>query len=381
MRRKPIRSLPLAVVPALLALAALLGLPAPAVATTPLPPVRPPPASLGTAPAAPVPAVPFAPATAAVPAPALPAPAAEAPAEDGPPEAAIPATPAAIPPPAVKTGPPVFKIPVTASAPAKELFGTVGVPASLAARAIGFYSRGCLAGAKALPVDGKTWQVMRLSRNRNWGHPALIAYLEALAAAAPGLGWRGLLVGDLAQPRGGPMLTGHASHQIGLDADIWLTPMPNRKLSTKEREDISATSMLKENGVEVDPKLWTAAHARLIRRAAQDPQVERIFVHPAIKQALCTSAGTDRGWLSKVRPYWGHYYHFHVRLDCPAGSEGCRPQDPPGSGDGCGAEVKQWLAKVRPRPQPAAPAKPAKPKPPMPLSALPAECRTVLLAE
>jgi penicillin-insensitive murein endopeptidase len=367
--------------PMLAALAALLAAPLAATvatATVPLPPVRPPPSWANPPPSAPPP-----PAAAAAPAetpsapqaaPAMTAPApatASADAED-----ALPA-----PPPPSTGGRPRFTIPVTASAPAKELFGTVGVPAPLAARAIGFYSRGCLAGAKALPVDGKTWQVMRLSRNRNWGHPALIAYLEKLAAAAPGLGWRGLLVGDLAQPRGGPMLTGHASHQIGLDADIWLTPMPNRKLSTKEREDLSAQSMLKDNGVEVDPKLWTAAHARLIRRAALDREVERIFVHPAIKQALCTSAGTDRAWLSKVRPYWGHHYHFHVRLDCPPGSEGCRPQDPPGSGDGCGAEVKEWLAKVRPRPQPATPAKPAKPKPPMPLSALPAECRTVLLAE
>ncbi|MFM9856985.1 penicillin-insensitive murein endopeptidase [Pseudoxanthobacter sp. M-2] len=375
MGRTPIRA------PLLAALAALLAAPLAgpvATAAVPLPPVRPPPSWIGPGPGTAAPATPAPPAAAA-------------PSEDGPAQAAAPARAApsadaadALPaaPAAPSTGGrPRFTIPVTASAPAKELFGNVGVPAPLAARAIGFYSRGCLAGAKALPVDGKTWQVMRLSRNRNWGHPALIAYLEKLAAAAPGLGWRGLLVGDLAQPRGGPMLTGHASHQIGLDADIWLTPMPNRTLSTKEREDLSAQSMLKENGVEVDPKLWTAAHARLIRRAALDREVERIFVHPAIKQALCTSAGSDRAWLSKVRPYWGHHYHFHVRLDCPPGSEGCRPQDPPGSGDGCGSEVKEWLAKVRPRPQPATPAKPAKPKPPLPLSALPAECRTVLLAE
>lgn len=375
MRRTPIRA------PMLAALAALLAAPLAspvATAATPLPPVRPPP-SWATPPSSPAPppavAAPAATPSAPDVAPAVTAPAPPAASADA--ADSLPAAPAA----PSTGGRPRFTIPVTASAPAKELFGNVGVPAPLAARAIGFYSRGCLAGAKALPVDGKTWQVMRLSRNRNWGHPALIAYLEKLAAAAPGLGWRGLLVGDLAQPRGGPMLTGHASHQIGLDADIWLTPMPNRTLSRQEREDLSAQSMLKDNGVEVDPKLWTAAHARLIRRAAQDREVERIFVHPAIKQALCTSAGTDRAWLSKVRPYWGHHYHFHVRLDCPPGSEGCRPQDPPGSGDGCGAEVKEWLAKVRPRPEPATPAKPAKPKPPMPLSALPAECRTVLLAE
>ena len=64
---------------------------------------------------------------------------------------------------------------------------------------------------------------MRLSRNRNWGHPKLVEFLERLSAKGAKVGWPGLLVGDMAQPRGGPMLTGHASHQVGLDADIWLT--------------------------------------------------------------------------------------------------------------------------------------------------------------
>src|SRR6266478_10013278 len=109
---------------------------------------------------------------------------------------------------------------------AKELFGRKTSPAPLATHSIGFYDKGCLAGAKALPINGKTWQVMRLSRNRNWAHPDLVQLLERLASQAPKTGWRGLLVGDMSQPRGGPMRTGHASHQVGLDADIWLTPMP-----------------------------------------------------------------------------------------------------------------------------------------------------------
>ncbi len=95
--------------------------------------------------------------------------------------------------------------------PAKELFGRKAKPVSLEARAIGFYSRGCLAGGAALPIDGQTWQVMRLSRNRNWGHPAMVSFLERLSARVPAVnGWPGLLVGDMSQPRGGPMLTGHA---------------------------------------------------------------------------------------------------------------------------------------------------------------------------
>src|SRR5262249_5734421 len=121
--------------------------------------------------------------------------------------------------------PPLAK-PDDPATPAKELFGRKTAPPPLQARTIGFYSKGCLAGRVALPINGPTWQVMRLSRNRNWGHPNLIAFLERLSAQAPKTGWHGLLVGDLSQPRGGPMLTGHASHQVGLDADIWLTPMP-----------------------------------------------------------------------------------------------------------------------------------------------------------
>ena len=128
--------------------------------------------------------------------------------------------------------------------------------------------------------------------NRNWGHPVLVTYLERLARDARAIGWPGLLIGDLSQPRGGPMLTGHASHQIGLDADIWLTPMPNRTLSSQEREDISAISMLSDP-LNVDRTRWTATHTQLIKLASSYPEVDRIFVHPAIKQVLCDQGGND----------------------------------------------------------------------------------------
>ena len=139
-------------------------------------------------------------------------------------------------------------------------------PATLAARTIGFYAKGCLAGGAALPINGPTWQVMRLSRNRNWGHPDLVRFLEKLSDKAPKAGWRGLLVGDMSQPRGGPMITGHASHQVGLDADIWLTPMPDRELTRAEREEMSATMVVAEDRKDVDPKVWTPAHVTSSRR-------------------------------------------------------------------------------------------------------------------
>src|SRR5262245_51303619 len=116
---------------------------------------------------------------------------------------------------------PALATPDDPHTPARELFARKTSGAPMAARTIGFYSKGCLAGGVALPINGETWQVMRLSRNRNWGHPKMIAFLERLADKGARVGWHGLLVGDVSQPRGGPMLTGHASHQVGLDADIW----------------------------------------------------------------------------------------------------------------------------------------------------------------
>src|ERR1700729_1928959 len=198
---------------------------------------------------------------------------------------------------------------------AKELFGRKILPASMPTRVIGFYAKGCIAGAEALPINGDTWQVMRLSRNRNWAHPNLVALLERLSAKAhKDAGWPGILVGDMSQPRGGPMITGHASHQVGLDADIWLTAMPDRELTRVEREEMSAINAVAEDRRDVDPKIWTPGHLALIKAAAHDPQVERIFVNAAIKKALGRDNDPDRDWMSKVRPYWGHDYHFHVRL-------------------------------------------------------------------
>lgn len=269
---------------------------------------------------------------------------------------------------------------------AKQLFGSVKSAAPLAARAVGFYSRGCLAGGKPIEINGPGWQVMRLSRNRNWGHPDLVTLIERLAReTTEKKEWSGLLVGDMSQPRGGPMISGHASHQVGLDVDIWLTPMPDRTLTKREREDMSAVSMLKNAG-EVDQKVWGEGQVKLIKRAASYSKVERILVHPAIKKALCEAAGKEKAWLSKVRPYFGHYYHFHLRIGCPSGSSNCQHQPPVPGDDGCGAELTDWLKRVAPKPkqpptaEPTHPVKPAKPKPEMTLADLPADCKAVLTA-
>jgi penicillin-insensitive murein DD-endopeptidase len=269
--------------------------------------------------------------------------------------------------------------------PAKKLFGRQKDAADLRARAIGSYAKGCLAGAKAIAINGDAWQVMRLSRNRMWGHPDLINLVEDLGRKAKAAGeWNGLLVGDISQPRGGPMLTGHASHQIGLDADIWLTPMPDKVYSQAEREKVSAVLMTK-NRSEIDPKVWTENQAKLIKRAAKYETVGRIFVHPPIKAELCRWATGDRSWLAKVRPMFGHNYHFHIRMKCPAGMQGCKDQwtPKPKDGTGCGEELAYWMSDLpwKPRkPDPTIPKIKPKPVPPLTLAGLPAECRAVIAA-
>ena len=261
---------------------------------------------------------------------------------------------------------------------AKEAFGSQKLPAALKPAAYGFYSKGCFSGGMAIAPDGPNWQAMRLSRNRNWGHPDMIRLLERLSREAATDGWQGLLIGDISQPRGGPMLTGHASHQIGLDADIWFMPMPERRFTREERETVSAVSMIREGSLHVDERRWTRAHEAVLRRAASYPEVERILVHPGIKKKLCDTVRGDRSWLRKVRPFWGHDYHFHIRLRCPPGSEGCRRQEPPPAGEGCDNSLAWWFTE-----EPWRPAKgPEKPKARdvMKLSDLPAICRQVLAA-
>lgn len=287
------------------------------------------------------------------------------------------------------TGPGVA--PAQAQQDSRWLFGAKRDGAEMKPAVYGSYTRGCVAGAEKLPDDGETWQAMRLSRNRHWAHPKTIALVKRLSRDGKRVGWNGLLVGDLTQPRGGPMTSGHASHQAGLDADVWLTPMPDRRLSRKEREETSAISMLQRdrNGVIVHQKLskkrFTKAHAGIIETAARYREVERIFVHPAIKKELCEQNPDRPAWLRKVRSQFGHHYHFHIRLGCPAGSPGCRPQRPIPS-YGCEkANLKWWLNVAYGPPKKPAPGAakkaPPKKKRAVVLSKLPTQCRAVLTAK
>ncbi|MFL4469508.1 penicillin-insensitive murein endopeptidase [Tateyamaria armeniaca] len=245
---------------------------------------------------------------------------------------------------------------------------------------LGGYARGCLAGAEQLAETGPTWQAMRLSRNRNWGHPELVDFVQKLSVkAAQQPGWNGLYVGDMSQPRGGPMLTGHRSHQIGLDADIWMLPASNLGLSVSERENISSISTRRASGAFTNSN-WTRAHHEIIKAAAQDKRTARIFVFPGAKVQMCKDEKGDRAWLNKIRPWYGHHYHFHVRLACPRSARGCTDQAAPPPGDGC-ADAQEWVNNILnpPPPKPRDPNAPApQPRRELRVGDLPQQCAGVL---
>lgn len=248
--------------------------------------------------------------------------------------------------------------PAQAEKLANKLFGAKSAPSLQDAMPIGSYARGCAAGMVQLPESGPTWQAMRLSRNRNYGQPEMIQFLMDLSQTARDIGFgRGLYIGDISQPRGGPMTSGHASHQIGLDADIWMLPPQSLTLSAAAREDISSIPVRSADQRSVTGN-WTKVHHRLLKEAASDPRVDRIFVAAAVKIEMCkTAKKSDRKWLQKIRPVAGHDTHFHVRLKCPKGARLCETQTPTvddlsKGGDGCDETLMWWVTDYLNPPKP-----------------------------
>ena len=268
--------------------------------------------------------------------------------------------------------------PASAEPLAKTLFGKMNQGSAQRAAPIGGYAKGCAAGLVQLPQTGPTWQAMRLSRNRNWATPDTVDFVQDLSRAATRNGWAGIYAGDLSQPRGGPMLTGHRSHQTGLDADIWLYPATRMDLSRGAREELSAVSMRRAKVAYVNDR-WTRAHHELIKAAAKDRRVARIFIFPGAKVQMCNDETGNKAWLRKVRPWWGHHYHMHVRLKCPRGANACVNQAPPPLGNGC-ADAETWVQDIVNPPPPDPNAKPAPPRRELVMADLPAQCAQVLAA-
>ncbi|NVK40127.1 MAG: penicillin-insensitive murein endopeptidase [Oceanospirillaceae bacterium] len=211
---------------------------------------------------------------------------------------------------------------------------------------IGSYTNGCLSGAREMPLRGEGFQLVRTGRDRHYGNPTLIHFLQDFSNEVAQEGLGRIQIGDMSMARGGPFSSGHRSHQTGLDADIWYSQDSRslqRPLSGWERDNIAAVPLADARKHSLIRENWNGKVPRILRLASEDPRVERIFVHPTIKRELCNNAGSDNAWLSKIRPWWGHNYHFHVRLACPEGDASCVPQAPVRN-EPCGADLDWWFS-------------------------------------
>ena len=168
-------------------------------------------------------------------------------------------------------------------------------------RAIGLPYAGSLAGGVRLPREGVhffTWDpVLHRSPNRPWRRygtdrlvRTLLSVIEAYAAAHPQAARVG--IGDLSRPHGGDFGPefggiGHASHQNGLDADVYYP-----RLDRRERAPRSAA--------QIDHRLAQDLVDRFVRAGAQ-----LVFVGP----------NTDlHGPAGVVEVLIHHDDHLHVRL-------------------------------------------------------------------
>ncbi|WP_288131241.1 penicillin-insensitive murein endopeptidase [Microbulbifer sp.] len=270
---------------------------------------------------------------------------------------------------------------VATSAHAQNAWGQVKTPSHQPPESIGSYSNGCVSGAQQMPLRGEGFQLVRTGRDRHYGSPYLVEFLKDLSNSVEENDLGRLQIGDMSQARGGPLIGGHKSHQTGLDADIWYAQdhrAAKRPLTAWERDNISAVPLANEREHRLIEKNWDPRIPNILRLASEDPRVARIFVHPTIKRKMCDISGTDNEWLRKVRPWWGHNYHFHVRLNCPPEDKHCKPQSPV-KGDPCEGGLDWWFSdEFYAILNGTAPSKPTKPKK---KKEMPAQCRQVLKAQ
>jgi penicillin-insensitive murein endopeptidase len=237
---------------------------------------------------------------------------------------------------------------------------------------IGAPVAGCLAGAVRLPDASPGIQTIHRGHSSFWGAPQTIARVEQLGREVHDAGLGDLYVDDISRPRGGPIPGGHEGHQIGLEADVGLDPSPKPALGDAARETVEMASMVRPDLRGIEPSHWSPQVIEVLHLAASLPDVDRILVNPAIKQALCQQVTGDRGWLRLIRPWYDHSAHMHIRFRCPADQHDCEQMAPPPPGDSCDATLQWWFDQLNAPPKP--------PGPPSRPHSLPAACTAVMQA-
>lgn len=228
------------------------------------------------------------------------------------------------------------------SANATDVYSWMRVTAPTTGRSesIGGYAAGCLRGGKALESQGAGFQIMNPDRNHRFGNESLLRFLRELGAELKLKENESISIGDLALPRGGPSLDAHASHQSGLDVDIWYKSREVLE-SAKNTDPFRPESLVVFPDRIVNREKFGEREIELLKRVAGKSEVDRIFVNYAIKQELCTKR-PNADWLKKVRPWYSHDAHFHVRLKCPALDTQCKPMSDLPEGNGCDASLRAW---------------------------------------
>lgn len=209
-------------------------------------------------------------------------------------------------------------------------------------RIYGTYFAGCMDGGIRLPKKGIGFFLGGVHDNRAYGQPELINYIKTVSKIVSDTTNQTLIIGDLSSPRGGPApiwSSLHQSHQSGLDVDIWFRAAKKSENPSK----IKQVLMLNSNRDAVNRQYWSEDNVRILKKAASFDEVDRIFVNPVIKRELC-SQHAGEPWIGKIRGWWGHAEHFHVRLKCPENSPDCKMQQPLKEGDGCGEELDWWFS-------------------------------------
>jgi penicillin-insensitive murein endopeptidase len=205
-----------------------------------------------------------------------------------------------------------------------------------AGQAIGFYSNGRLHAASSLAMDGPGYMHFNVERNRHYGTAGLITLLESAAAEIREKRPEGerLQIGDIAAEHGG-VVSGHVSHQNGLDADLIYFRLDHLEAWASGDHFVTPKGTLSDN-------FDTERNFELIHILVASGRVNRIFMDPVIKKGFCSYAAAHGGinsaadTLRRMSPYPNHQDHMHVRLTCPPTSPQCQAQTPEvPAGDGC----------------------------------------------
>lgn len=216
-------------------------------------------------------------------------------------------------------------------------------------RIYGSTGAGCLEGSQQLKEGAQGIQIQRWALNRDYGHPLMIQYLSDLSERTRSLGLPPLLIGDISQSLGGPYgpKSNHASHNTGIDVDLPFDFALPRK-SVSELANPQDVYIVRGSKIQ---KTFTKSIELYIKTAASDPRVDRIFVAPMIKKHMCRlyEGQEHNGFLHKLRPWFGHQAHMHVRLKCPFDSPECISQMPVPQGTGCGYELESWFLPPPPK--------------------------------